>query len=82
MEGWKVAVRTSVSLWSADLLDIGAAIACVEAEVAGFHIDIMDGHFVPELTFGPDFVSAVAKRTYRLVDVHLMVSDAERWIEP
>ncbi|MCL5946755.1 MAG: ribulose-phosphate 3-epimerase [Chloroflexi bacterium] len=75
-------MKTSVSLWSADLLDVGAAIACVEAEVAGFHIDIMDGHFVPELTFGPDFVRAVAKRTHRLVDVHLMVGDAERWIEP
>jgi ribulose-phosphate 3-epimerase len=75
-------VKTSVSLWSADLLDVGAAMARVEQEVAGFHIDIMDGHFVPNLVFGPDFVHAVAARTQRLVDVHLMVTDADLWIDP
>lgn len=75
-------MRTSVSLWSADLLDVGAAIDRVEEVVAGFHIDVMDGRFVPELVFGPDFVRAVHSRTHRLVDVHLMVEEADRWIEP
>lgn len=75
-------MKTSVSLWSADLLDVGAAMALVEQDVAGFHIDIMDGHFVPNLVFGPDFVHAVAERTQRLVDVHLMVTDADSWIDP
>ncbi len=75
-------MRTSVSLWSADLLDIGAAMERVEPVVDGFHIDVMDGHFVPELLFGPDLVRAVRGRTRQLVDVHLMVADADRWIGP
>lgn len=54
----------------------------VEHVVDGFHIDVMDGHFVPDLLFGPDFVRAVRGRTRRRVDVHLMVADADRWIEP
>jgi ribulose-phosphate 3-epimerase len=75
-------MKTSVSLWSADLLDVGRYMDRVEAVVHGFHIDVMDGRFVPELLFGPDFVRAVAGRTRRLVDVHLMVADADRWIDP
>lgn len=75
-------MRTSVSLWSSDLLDVGTAMKRVEEVVAGFHIDVMDGRFVPELVFGPDFVRAVHGRTRRLVDVHLMVEDADRWIGP
>lgn len=54
----------------------------VEHVVDGFHIDVMDGHFVSELVFGPDFVRAVRGHTRRLVDVHLMVEDADRWIGP
>src|SRR5579883_2313585 len=72
-------MKTSASLWSADLLDVSAAMDLVEEVVHGFHIDVMDGHFVPELLFGPDFVRAVARR---LVDVHLMVAEAGRWIVP
>ncbi len=75
-------MKTSVSLWSADLLAVGTAMARVEHVVAGFHIDIMDGHYVPNLVFGPDFVHAVTQRTHRLVDVHLMVTDADYWIRP
>jgi len=75
-------MKTSASLWSADLLAMGAAMDRLENVVDGFHIDVMDGHFAPELVFGPDFVRAVRGRTRRLVDVHLMVADADRWIGP
>lgn len=76
-------MRASVSLWSADLLDLGRAIDELDPHVDGFHIDIMDGHFVPELLFGVDTVRAIARRARAaLVDVHLMVSDAEAWIDP
>ena len=58
------------------------------AEMAGadwHHVDVMDGHFVPNLTFGPDIVEAVKKSSSLPVDVHLMIEDpaayAERFIE-
>jgi ribulose-phosphate 3-epimerase len=75
-------MRAYVSLWSADLLEIGRSIETVEDAADGFHMDVMDGHYVPELLFGADFVSAVCRRTTRPVEVHLMVDEADRWIAP
>jgi ribulose-phosphate 3-epimerase len=76
-------MKVSASLWSADQLALGAAVDALDSRVDGFHMDVMDGHFVPELLFGVDAVRAVAARA-RLarVDVHLMVADADAWIEP
>lgn len=74
-------MRAYVSLWSADLLEVGRSIEAVGDAADGFHIDVMDGHFVPELLFGADFVSAVCRRTAQPVEVHLMVDEADRWIE-
>src|SRR4051812_27583269 len=76
-------MRASVSLWSADQLALGAAVDALDGHVDGFHIDVMDGHFAPDLLFGPATVAAVAGRARRsLVDVHLVVQDADRWIAP
>jgi ribulose-phosphate 3-epimerase len=76
-------VRASVSLWSADQLALGAAIDALDGVADGFHIDVMDGRLGPDLLFGPDTVRAVAARARRsLVDVHLVVQDADRWIAP
>jgi ribulose-phosphate 3-epimerase len=75
-------MKLSISLWSADQLALGEAVDALDAHVDGFHLDVMDGHFAPDLVFGPDAVRAVAGRARSaLVDVHLMVDDADAWIE-
>jgi ribulose-phosphate 3-epimerase len=76
-------MRVSASLWSADQLDLGAAVDLLDGHVDGFHMDVMDGHFVPQLGFGVDVVRAVSARARSSpVDVHLMVTDADAWIGP
>lgn len=66
------------SVMSADMLRLGAQLdALIAAGVRSAHVDVMDGHFVPNLTVGPDFARAVAETVHAaggLVDVHLMVS--------
>lgn len=62
-------------------LRVGEAMDMLEPHVEGWHLDVMDGHFVPNLTFGPDFLKAVVDHTKKIVDVHLMVEPAEPWLE-
>ena len=68
-----------VSLWSADLLALGEAVDRLGEVADGFHVDVFDGHNVPELLFGPDLVAALRARTTTLLDVHLNVSDPDFW---
>jgi ribulose-phosphate 3-epimerase len=76
-------MKAWVSLWSADQLVLREAIDSLDGRVAGFHLDIMDGHFVRELLYGPDTVRAVSERaTVSLTDVHLMVAAPDQWIKP
>jgi ribulose-phosphate 3-epimerase len=64
------------SLLSADFAELGRAIGVVEEAGAQIlHLDVMDGHFVPNITFGPPLVASVRSRTDRWLDAHLMVSD-------
>ncbi len=72
-------MRAYVSLWSADLLDVGRAIDLVAGVADGFHLDVFDGHNVDDLLFGPDFVAAVRRRTTLPLEVHLNVEDPDRW---
>jgi ribulose-phosphate 3-epimerase len=74
-------VLAYVSLWSADLLDLGAAVDLLGPEVAGFHIDVFDGHNVRDLLFGPDLVAALARRTTALIDVHLNCENPDYWVD-
>ena len=70
------------SILSADFARLGDEIRAVEAAGADvIHIDVMDGHFVPNITIGPLVVRAVRKITALPLDVHLMIADAERYIE-
>lgn len=72
----------SPSILSADFARLGEEIATVEAAGADWiHVDVMDGHFVPNITMGP-FIVATCRRITRLpLDVHLMIETPERYIE-
>jgi len=70
------------SILSADFSRLGEDIKAVEAAGADvIHVDVMDGHFVPNITIGPLVVKAVRKVTDLPLDVHLMISDADSYIE-
>jgi ribulose-phosphate 3-epimerase len=70
------------SLLSADFAALGAAMERVAADADVIHVDIMDGHFVPNLTIGPPVVAALRKHTRLPLDIHLMVENPISWIEP
>ena len=70
------------SLLSADFSKLDQSIGQIKADTPILHLDIMDGHFVPNISFGPGIVSSVRTLTDQLLDVHLTVSDPARWIEP
>lgn len=69
-----------VSLWSADLLALGEDVRRIEDLAAGFHIDVFDGHNVPELLFGPDLVASLRAFTAARIEVHLNVTDPGYWV--
>jgi ribulose-phosphate 3-epimerase len=75
-------LKCSTSLWSADLANLGAEIRRVEPYSEAFHIDVADGHYVPNLLFFPDLVKALRKHTGRPFEVHLMTTDPLEWVEP
>ena len=71
------------SILSADFSALGEEIAAVEAAGADWiHIDVMDGHFVPNITIGPGVVKSLRKMTVLPFDVHLMVENPEQYIQP
>ena len=71
------------SILSADFSALGKEIAAVEAAGADWiHIDVMDGHFVPNITMGPGVVKSLRKMTVLPFDVHLMVENPEQYIQP
>lgn len=75
-------VKISPSILSADFSRLGEEIK--KAEKAGadlIHVDVMDGHFVPNITIGPPVVKAIKKVTSLPLDVHLMIEDPDKYIE-
>jgi ribulose-phosphate 3-epimerase len=76
-------MRIAPSILSADFAKLAEEIARVEGAGAHqLHLDVMDGHYVPNLTFGPMVVSAVRRSSNLPLDVHLMVDNADRWVDP
>ena len=70
------------SILSADFTRLGEEVQAVEAAGADWiHADVMDGHFVPNITFGPLVVAAVRKITRLPIDVHLMIESPDRYIQ-
>jgi ribulose-phosphate 3-epimerase len=78
-----VTLQIAPSLLSADFARLGAQIEAVERGGADLlHLDVMDGHFVPNLTMGPMVARAVRRVTRLPIDVHLMVQEPDRFLEP
>lgn len=76
-------VRVAPSVLAADFTCLGAEALRVENAGADvLHVDIMDGHFVPNLSMGPAIVAALRRASSLPLDVHLMLSEPERYIEP
>ena len=76
------AIRIVPSILSADFAALGDQVAEAEAGGAdGIHVDIMDGRFVPQLTFGPMIVKAIRGRTSLPLDVHMMVMEPQNFVD-
>ena len=74
-------VRIAPSILSADFAALAAAVDAVAPEADLLHVDVMDGHFVPNLTIGPPVVASLRKHTDLYLDCHLMITNPERYLE-
>ena len=75
-------VKIAPSILSADFMRLGEEIKAAEAAgIDLFHIDIMDGHFVPNMTIGPSIVEAINKITNVPLDVHLMIEEPDKYVK-
>ncbi|MEP7310712.1 MAG: ribulose-phosphate 3-epimerase [Acidobacteriota bacterium] len=77
-----MSILIAPSILSADFAALGAALAAVERGGADLiHVDVMDGHFVPNITMGPPVVTSIKRVATVPLDVHLMIADPDRYLE-
>ncbi|MCX7771522.1 MAG: ribulose-phosphate 3-epimerase [Clostridia bacterium] len=75
-------LKIAPSILSADFANLGAEIERIQAAGADLiHVDVMDGHFVPNITIGPLVVSAIKPKAKLPIDVHLMISEPDRYLD-